>query len=92
MKRHPGEIISKVAFLLIIANIIIWIIRELAQIYLPTPFFALAALICGIIGWVKSKKSGRTNRFAMSATLISSILFILGFIFGFYNFIQNSVY
>ncbi len=86
--RRPGEILSKVAFWLVVSNIIVWIISLILQISLPLPYFMLAGLICGIVGITQSKKSGKVNRLAIIATIVSSIIFFIAIIVGLYNLVQ----
>jgi len=43
-----------------------------------------AGAILGIIGWVKSKKSGKTNPLAIATIIIAVIVYSLSIIIGTY--------
>jgi len=92
-KKKDGRIASLVGFWLMIAYIIFSTIKLILVWggFANYSIFGLwpASVILGIVGWVRSKRAGKINPFAIATVIIAIIVVLFTCVYGSYLRMQN---
>ena len=83
-KKNNGKVISIIGFILVIVYLFLSLIKFLIGSTAPISLIMPAGAILGIIGWVKSKRSGKTNPLAIITVILAVLIYGISIILGTY--------